>query len=101
MRSTGCGLRGRPLNWQSSTAHAWCVISAGRGSFRPRGVVAGALPGRRAAPACALPGRDGGAALLTDLADVGLLPAEDGTLPARTLVDLIPRTEMHIATSAI
>ena len=91
--STGCGLKGRPLYWQSSTAQAWCVISAGSGSFRRRGpVVCPALPGRRAslgrqlpsggaAPAGALPGRaSGSGGLLVTEAHVALL------LPAKAAV---------------
>ncbi len=74
MRSTGCGLRGRPLYWQSSTAQAWWVISAGRGSrsLSPGGVLGCPLPGRGA----------GSVALRSEDADVGLLPTSDGTLPA-------------------
>ena len=76
MRSTGCGLRGRPLYWQSSTAQAWWVISAGSSSLR--GVSGCPLPGRGA----------GGAALLSEDADVGLLLTGDGTVPAPKAADL-------------
>ena len=77
MRSTGCGLRGKPLYWQSSTAQAWWVISAGNGSLSlsPGGVLGCPLPGWGA----------GGAALLSEDADVGLLPAGDGMLPAHAV----------------
>ena len=78
IRSIGLGLRGSPLYWQSSTAQAWWVISAGSGSLSPGGVLGCPLPGRGAA----------GAALLSEGADAGPLLAGDATLPALKAGDL-------------